>query len=392
MQASPALNLFRDLSSKVERLWLEQQGSYEVFPQLATRALQDFNYDWTQDRLDQEIARWLLESDKLPDQINVHNTFGQPPLTVFNNGRFVVDLYIWLNFDTSLHSHGFRGAFRVLHGLSLQEEFNTEVKEQAAPDIMFTDLGRPEIAVLKPGDVRTIWPGRDLTHRVIHLEAPTVTLCVKTINEPDLHQWNYFANGLAIQKRQLSAALFKAVYYFQYLLLQNEDEAAGFLDQWLGKLDISLQMNLYEEIAAGGLDLGEETTHVILESILARHEDSPWLKQYQSASHAALTELDFAACASAVGRLLGHVISSGYSLNQVRETINEVAGSPLSQQDIEQEVLALARTPNLFHIDFDEEEIQQIQQAIIARSEPIPSHLPAAQIEMIRTFLFGKAD
>jgi len=61
------------------------------------------------------------------------------------------------------------------------------------------------MSILEPGDVRAILPAEKLTHRVIHLESPTVTLCVKTINEPGLHQWEYYADGLALQRHDLDA-------------------------------------------------------------------------------------------------------------------------------------------------------------------------------------------
>src|SRR4051794_27508309 len=106
------MNLFTRLGEKIEKTWQLADGSLEAFTKLSTQALADFSYSLSSIELDQALAASLLEIHALPQQVALHNTFGQPPLTLFNNGKFVVDLYIWVNFDTSIHSHGFRGAFR----------------------------------------------------------------------------------------------------------------------------------------------------------------------------------------------------------------------------------------------------------------------------------------
>src|SRR5690606_4266801 len=122
------------------------------------------------------------------------------------------DLYFWIDFDTSIHSHGFRGAFKVLHGESLQETFHTPMKERFSDDLLYVDMSDVNVEKLPEGSVRTIAPGGDLTHRVIHLSNPTVSLCVRTVNEPILKQWTYFQNGLAIQRQALSPDLIKKLY------------------------------------------------------------------------------------------------------------------------------------------------------------------------------------
>jgi hypothetical protein len=275
------MNLFESLAQKVETAWGLNGHSLESFPEIATRALREFEYGMDQAALEQTLAEWFQQTRPLPPQINVHNTFGQPPITIFNNHKFVVDIYFWLTADTSIHSHGFRGAFRVLHGRSLHEEFTVKTLQEFAPDVHLTDLGIPQKTFLTAGDTMPILPGKDLTHRVVHLEKPTVTLCVKTINEESLHQWNYFPNGLAIQKRHVPAGLIKQIYYFQYLGGQNPDLATKFLEDLLDQCDLSLQMNLAEEISGGAYDLGEDFAGFIMDRIQDRHQDAAWFQRYQ---------------------------------------------------------------------------------------------------------------
>ena len=190
---------FESLVKRAERAWGRARNKLDAFPDFATRLLTEFEYGFSKGQLDQGLTRWFLRAAELPEQVSLHNTFGQPPITLFNNGKFVIDIYLWLTCDTSVHSHGFRGAFRVLHGKSLHETFKVKVSRRIAPGVMQCDPGIPRMTLLEPGDVRTILPGEKLTHRVIHLENPTVTLCVKTINEPGIYQWEYYPDGLAVQ-------------------------------------------------------------------------------------------------------------------------------------------------------------------------------------------------
>jgi len=277
------MNPFAAISEQTEIAWRQANYSAQAFPALATRILRDFQYKLSLEEMEAALAKWLIEGP-VPEQINVHNTFGQPPITLFNNGKFLVEVYIWLTADTSLHSHGFRGAFRLLHGQSRHEVFDAKVITEYAPDVVLTDLGSPRIEILKAGDVRTILPGIELTHRVIHQDAPTVSLCLKTINEPDLFQWNYFENGLAIQRRHVPPSLVKSIYYFQYLCGRDETAAASFLVRLLSELDLSMQMNLFEEIGIGSIDLSEQTAEFIMETIAARHLESEWFRLYDEAT------------------------------------------------------------------------------------------------------------
>jgi hypothetical protein len=345
------MNIFEKLAEQVDHQWSQTGYQWESFPEISTQALETFSYELSKNQLDQTLAEWFLKTDPLPQQINLHNTFGQPPITIFNNQKFVVDIYIWLDFDTSIHSHGFRGAFRILHGKSLHEKFKVKNLSAFSPDVMLTDLGIPEMALFQRGDVHTILPGKGLTHRVVHLENPTVTLCVKTINEPNLFQWNYFPNGLAIQKRHLPATLIKEVYFFQYLSSQNPELAAGFLSQILNRCDISTHMNLSEEIMSEGYGLSQEASEFILGQILERHGETEWFQRYEDLNFLAQNELHFEHYDSAPERLLAHFINCGYGLKAATPYLSQLAGYELSITEIQSRVEALALDERLFGTD-----------------------------------------
>jgi hypothetical protein len=372
---------FDDLARKVARDWRRADGRLASFPGIATRALEAFSYDLTKSQLDEALGRWLLESPALPDQVNLHNTFGQPPVTLFNNGRFVVDLYFWLTFDTSIHSHGFRGAFRVLHGTSLHEVFAVKTSKRIAPDVALVNLGAPQATVLTPGNVRAIQPGQDLTHRVIHLENPTVTLCVKTINEPRIAQWKYFPNGLAIQMRRLDPHLIKKIYYVQYLLDQDAKHASSTLDRVLRGLDRSTCMNLYGAIAGGAYDLSERAALHFASRIRTLHGKTEWFRRYEGIDRLSMHELHFEEC-RAPGRLIAHLINGGYDARTAYSLLR------VPKRTVEAIVLGMMEIETIFGCILSLEDRATIRDLVAKPDRTIPAHLRSfGQIRKMRAFL-----
>jgi len=379
---------FRTLIRRVERESKRIRHQLNALPNLATRLLKEFEYDWSQDRLDQELMRWFLKSRPLPEQVSLHNTFGQPPITLFNDGNFVVDLYMWVAADTSVHSHGFRGAFRVLHGNSLQETYTVKVSRRIAPGVMECDPGVPEMSILEPGDVRTILPAEKLTHRVIHLESPTVTLCVKTINEPGLHQWEYYADGLALQRHDLDADLIKGIYFFEYLLRQNATRAVRYLQDIVGGLSVVMRMTLYDALCGGALDLPEDAVDHCLAQIRRHHGKAGWFKRHESPEPLHLKELQFAGCASSVDRLVAHFINGGHDLKTIAPHLTRVAGRDLTRGDIENVALSLMDTEFIFGCALSPEDRATLKELVVQPKGKIPSHLESfGQIRRMRNFI-----
>lgn len=315
---------FQTLVAAMETSWAQTGYAPQEFTNLATENLAKLSYQLDLKQLNGLLTKWLLTANRLPEQVNVHNTFGQPPITVFNNGKFVVDIYIWRGCDTSIHSHGFRGAFRVLHGHSLHEVFDVETESIVAPDVLLTRLRRPKLEILSAGDVRTIEPDQALTHRVIHLENPTVTLCVKTLNETGLSQWHHFESGVAIKKRHVDPGHFKKAYYFQYLLETDEAEADAFLQAWMAPLDRSTRMNLCEDLSMGACDLPEASIQRILESACAGFENQEWFLRFQKSSMAQDEDIVITNDHSPELRLAVHFANTGWTYAEAQPWLDKV--------------------------------------------------------------------
>lgn len=378
---------FDDLVRRARREWSTCRSRLADFPAVAERLLIDFDCDWSRERLDRELARWLSKSGKLPEQVSLHNTFGQPPITLFNDERLVVDLYLWVAADTSLHSHGFRGAFRVLHGTSFQETFSVRVRRRIAPGVMLADPGTPEVAILKAGDVRAILPGKQLTHRVIHLESPTVTLCVKTVNEA-LPQWEYYPDGLAVERRELPPDVVKKLYYYEYLLRQDPARAERFLADVVGSLTVVLRMILQEALDAGSLDLSDPAVEGCRRAIRRRHGGQEWFRRRVAPKAPHLRELHFAGCDSAPGRLIAHFINEGYDPKSIAPYLSRLTGRSFARRDVEAAFRRLLDFEFVFGCALSPDDRAAIRDLVLRPEEPIPRHLePFAQIRRMRRFL-----
>ena len=377
---------FKTLVARTEREWKRSRRDLRGFPALAARLLTEFEYDWSRDRLDEELGRWLSTARTLPEQVSLHNTFGQPPITLFNDGRLVVDLYLWVAADTTLHSHGFRGAFRVLHGKSLQETYRVVVKRRIAPGVALCDPGTPERSILEPGDVRAILPGARLTHRVVHLERPTVTLCVKTINEPRLHQWDFHAGGLGIQRLDLDPDLIKKLYLFDYLLRENAARANRFLRDAVGSASVVMRMTLLEALSDGSLGLSGDAVGRCRAQVRRLHGKDDWFRRLESPRP--LSDLHFAGCDSSLDRLIGHFVNEGCDPKTVAPLLSRLCGRDLTRSDVEASMQSLLDVDYLFGCALSPEDRATIKALVARPKERIPAHLePFGQIRRMRRFV-----
>lgn len=377
------MKIFEVLAQEAEAKWAESKYDVSVFPELATELLHRFQYSLSLEQLNAHISEWLLKSVTLPKQISLHNTFGQPSLTLFNNGKFIVDLYIWVDFDTSIHSHGFRGAFRVLHGQSLHETFNAKTLKEVASDLRFVDMQDVALEKLSVGDVRTIAAGLDLTHRVIHLENPTITLCVRTVSDTSLKQWTYLPTGLAVQKNDVNEDLIKKVYYFQYLLGRNESSALVFLESLLSELSLSSQIHLYEAVASGSIPLASLVSEAIAESIVGKYQWTDWWKLYEQSHMAQMHGLFFEGCSQPVERLIAHFMNSGYAFARVRPLLTQFS----TETPIEI-AIRLIDEPGIFNFDLSMEDRAVIKSLLREPQKVVPLHLKQfSQITLMRRFL-----
>lgn len=167
----------------------------DVMAEVATRVLQETPAP----RIDASgIAEWLVEETTLPEQVNFHSGFGEPPLVVFVAPEFYIEVLFWFPGPTSIHGHGFKGAFVVLDGFSIQVEY--DFHEESAPEeaIRLGRLQARAVEFIAPGKVCTIRGGADFIHTVSHLGNPSLTLVARTFGRANVAQFRYHRCGFAV--------------------------------------------------------------------------------------------------------------------------------------------------------------------------------------------------
>jgi len=288
-----------------------QDSNNAPFSDICLDHLNSFTHQTSLSDFDSEMSEWLLSNKELPTQLNVYNSFGQPPVTLFNNGHFAVDVYFWMHSDTSIHTHSFSGAFKVLYGRSIQEIYDVQEKHSYAHDVMRTEICRTHTSVLKAEDTQKILSGDGLCHRVVHFDAPTVTLLIRTINDVTIPQWHHFENGLSILKRELADSVYKKLFYYQYLLIRDEQSGMSFLNKFLDSLDRSEALNLFEQLTVDSMGLDEYTVNNFYAAVMSKYEEQEWFQIYEQ--YCITTEnYTYPSDDSPLARFMSHTINTKY--------------------------------------------------------------------------------
>lgn len=304
---------------------LEKNWNLEKFPEQATKLLENYNTELTLKEFEAEIEEWLLSLKKLPTQVNLYNVFGEPALTLFNNGKFAVDIYFWRKNDTLIHSHGFRGAFKVLFGKSLHEEFIVKDLKKEEEDIYSSNVERRSIEILNTGKVKTIFPGNELVHRILHLDNPTVSLCVRTVDDLELSQWHHLSTGVSYRQRNTEHETVKHMLFLQYRFQEDTQLGLKYLNRVLDDMTVSDQLNLYEGLFKDEFGLGEEVSLFIIENMRERFLVFEWFSSYESHYEAVGEHLLEYQASKGELKLLAHGINCGYSVSDVQNVLGEDA-------------------------------------------------------------------
>jgi hypothetical protein len=178
---------FEDLGQSVESRWRALQYREEAFPEIACDELARFRHHerFTLDGL----CDWLASATSLPSQRDLQTGFGEPPIVVFENPRFFVQLLIWVNSTTAIHQHRFVGAFSVLAGSSVQTRYEFDLHRRVDSHLLSGPIRLREVDILAPGSICSIEPA--LIHSVFHLDVPSVTAVVRTYGGKDTIQYGY---------------------------------------------------------------------------------------------------------------------------------------------------------------------------------------------------------
>jgi len=227
---------FQEMGAAVEHEWRDAGYDANRFPEIAAATLERFK---APEQIDPVDVLREIERTPLSRQQDVEGSFSNLPLTLFNSTRFYIDLYFWLDGTTTIHQHGFAGAFQVLSGSSLHGHYDFRVGRQVSPYFALGNLTLKEVRLLERGDIRKIIPGRDYIHSLFHLDRPSTTLTVRTIGLPDAQpQFNYRPPGVAIDPFFNDPAIIKRIQTADVLLGMSHADADEIIGEMLAQADL----------------------------------------------------------------------------------------------------------------------------------------------------------
>jgi hypothetical protein len=172
----------------IEESWRRERFDPEAFPEIASKAVEPFEAP--------DIGEVI---EKRRDSIDSSYKFSDLDLILYKTPRFSIDLLLWLDGTTAIHQHGFCGAFKLLSGSSLHVTYEFSQARSISDSLRVGRLIPSVHEIMRRGEVRKIAAGDQFIHANMHLERPTITLVVRTV-ERSLGgpQFNYHRPYLAM--------------------------------------------------------------------------------------------------------------------------------------------------------------------------------------------------
>ncbi|HEY0555571.1 MAG TPA: hypothetical protein VGG20_15040 [Thermoanaerobaculia bacterium] len=188
---------FEALGRTVEAAWRKVDYDEARFADIACEALRAAPPAACLDA--GEVIRWLASAAVIPYQLSTDEAFGQPPLTLFWNGQFQIEVLFWHTGTPAIHQHGFSGAFSVLGGSSVHCRYGFAPRRKVSARFLLGAVELREVELLAAGALRPIGRGGDLIHSLFHLESPSATVVVRTCEDAEAGpEYAYYPPAVAV--------------------------------------------------------------------------------------------------------------------------------------------------------------------------------------------------
>ncbi len=231
------MKIFQELGEKIDARWRKQNYCEQIFPEIASEALEHANL--IGNVTPSEILRWSHLESELPRQQDIDAHFGNPPLTLFCGERFYIDIYFWLDGTTEIHQHAFAGAFQVFDGSSIHSKYRFQQATTINEHLLLGDIIFVNSELLKVGDVRKIIPGKEHIHALFHLDRPSATITIRTFGLPSAQpQFSYRKPCVAVDPFYKEPALIKKIQTAGMLLSLPEVDGDDILSALIKNADL----------------------------------------------------------------------------------------------------------------------------------------------------------
>ena len=223
MSGSICKHYFARLAAGVWRLWKEYQYDEAAFSDVALRMLTEEPPAEQVSFVD--VAKFGLFTNPLPFQPNIDSTFGQPPLTVYWQPEFRIEVLFWTSRAVGIHQHAFSGAFHLLTGSSLHTVWDFKCEERVSSQLLLGVVDLKKAELLKAGDTTAIIAGNRFIHSTHHLDRPTVTVVIRTNSEKNHHpQYSYLEPFIAYNAVNENAGVRRRLQLLKMLSATGRDK------------------------------------------------------------------------------------------------------------------------------------------------------------------------
>ncbi|HET6612210.1 MAG TPA: hypothetical protein VFG83_09485 [Kofleriaceae bacterium] len=215
---------FRRLGDDVESRWRATTFDEDAFAEIARSMLCERCEDLKLDPI--SLLRWVTGAPRLPHQRNLSSKFGEPPICVYENERFYIELLFWLDGTTTIHEHAFVGAFTVVSGSSIHTRYRFQEREAVSPQVKLGEVTFENAELLRAGDSRAIVAGPAFIHALFHLDRPSVSMVVRTSAlNTKLPQLQYLPPALGIDPFCYPEATRRRIEALRALLKLHDESA-----------------------------------------------------------------------------------------------------------------------------------------------------------------------
>jgi hypothetical protein len=293
------MQYFAVLGERVERAWRARNYDEAELPRIAEAELIADPPSLKLGAYDPLL--WLVRARTAPTQLYFDPPFGEPAIQVYQNPRFYIEVLYWLDGSTSIHEHGFDGAFHVLAGSSVHALFQFDERSRPSARVRVGEVSLVKAELLKVGDTRTILPGSAMSHSLFHMERPSVTVVVRSRNSPGAQpQYNYLRPGLALDPFYKPEPLPRQIAAVQTLLRVDHPDLDAVLADMFREADAFTLARLALDIAQaqGGearvlrlleredVRAGKQEVAAILPAVIREDRRLRWIKAMRSMLHA----------------------------------------------------------------------------------------------------------
>ena len=252
------LTTFHLLGTSIETAFRRSNYRTETLAEIARDSLARFQLS---DIPMEELLETLFMAD-LPNQVDIHSGFGEPHVTVFDNGLIYIEVLFWQRNQTTIHEHAFGGAFQVLHGTSVHPTYHFDCHEEISSHMHLGQLQLDQLTCLKVGDVTEIVPGSRMIHSSLHVEHPTITLVVRNRADASFKpQMDYLPPHFAIDTDFIHPLMKRRLELLRLAMKTRAANGKWLTMRALGEADSLLCLRLletaYREYGEESVEFGE---------------------------------------------------------------------------------------------------------------------------------------